>query len=359
MTAKFNEFIQNSKTFVFVGNGGTGKTTLSASWAMELAKAGKRVGLLTIDPSKRLGDVFGMNVQTESFKSVAMGNGSVDVFLIDSQKIIEEFVVKYFSRAEYDKLKSNRIFSQVTSVLAENQSLSTIYKLNDLIKTGDYDMFVVDTPPSNNSMDFFTTPDFVIKIFRENVIAKAAFEAKGFRLFPGKKIFAKVFTFLVGEEFYKEVETFFQILLLFQEHIVLSSQELLHLLKDSKTKFMLVTLPDAPKVQEILGVAKGLKRQNIAAEHILINRAYPDWLLLNEKIDSFKDRDPELQNYYDKAFNYYHNKMQTAEELAKELARELGGRMRVFFVPEKTTALETDGVEGFSTHVLSIFEDRK
>lgn len=351
---KFKEFIQNSKTFVFVGNGGTGKTTLSASWAMEVAKAGKRVGLLTIDPSKRLGDVFGMNVHTEHFKSVPMGSGQVDVYLIDSQKIIEEFVVKHFSRAEYEKLKNNRIFSQVTSVLAENQSLSTIYKLNDLIKSRDHDVFVVDTPPSNNSMDFFTTPDFVIRIFRENVIAKAAFEAKGFKLFPGKKIFSKVFTFLVGEEFYKEVEVFFQILLLFQEHIVQSSQELLQLLKDSQTRFMLVTLPDEPKVQEILSVARGLKAQHINAEHLLINRAYPDWLSLKTKDAGLFGQDPELQNYYDKAFNYYHNKMKTAEQLAKDLS----ARMRVFFVPEKSTALETEGVEGFSEHVLSIFEER-
>lgn len=354
MIEKFKEFIHNSKTYVFVGNGGTGKTTLSASWAMELAKTGKRVGLLTIDPSKRLGDVFGMNVQEEFHKSVPMGSGTVDVYLIDSQKIIEEFVVKNFSRAEYDKLKSNRIFSQVTSVLAENQSLSTIYKLNDLIKTGNYDMFVVDTPPSNNSMDFFTTPDFVIRIFRENVIAKAAFEAKGFRLFPGKKIFAKVFTLLVGEDFYKEVEVFFQILLLFQEHIVKSSEELLHLLRDSKTRFMLVTLPDEPKVQEILSVAKGLKAQNITAEHLLINRAYPDWLSLKKIDTSFAVQAPEVQNYYDKAFSYYNNNIKTAERLAKELSAD----MKVFFVPEKSTALENDGVEGFSEHVLSIFEER-
>ncbi|MCC6137938.1 MAG: AAA family ATPase, partial [Bdellovibrionaceae bacterium] len=146
MSEKFNKFIQNYNTFVFVGNGGTGKTTLSASWAIEAAKAGKKVGLLTIDPSKRLGDVFGMNIAVESFKSVPFEAGSVDVHLIDSQQVIKEFVVKNFSQSEYDKLQKNRIFSQITSVLSDNQSLSTIYKLNELIKSKKYDIFVVDTP---------------------------------------------------------------------------------------------------------------------------------------------------------------------------------------------------------------------
>lgn len=354
MIEKFKEFIQPVSTFVFVGNGGTGKTTLSASWAMEVAKTGKRVGLLTIDPSKRLGDVFGMNVQTETFKSVSMGAGSVDVFLIDSEQIIKDFVVKNFSQLEYERLQKNRIFSQVSSVLSENQSLSTIYKLNELIKSKKYDVFVVDTPPSNNSMDFFTTPEFVVRIFKENIVAKAALEAKGFKIFSGKKIFEKVFTFLVGEDFYKEVEIFFQTLLLFQEHIVSSSQELIELLKSKNTRFMLVTLPDEAKVQEILSVAQGLKEQNIVAEHILINRAYPDWLPRDKKQGEFGPQDPEIQNYYDKAFNYYDNKMKTAQKMATDL----NNRMRVFFVPEKSIALETQGVEGFSSHILTIFEDR-
>lgn len=354
MIEKFKEFIQGTNTFVFVGNGGTGKTTLSASWAIELAKTGKKVGLLTIDPSKRLGDVFGMNVHSESFKSVKIDDGSVDIFLIDSQQIIKEFVVKNFSNAEYEKLQKNRIFSQITSVLSENQSLSTIYKLSELIRSKEYEVFVVDTPPSNNSMDFFTTPDFVIRIFKENILAKTALEAKGFKIFSGKKLFKKVFTFLVGEDFYNEVEIFFQILLLFQEHIVSSSQELLQILRAKETRFMLVTLPDEPKVQEILSVAQGLEKQNIKAEHMLINRAYPDWLSLHTRGIEFRSQDPDLENYYDKAFNYYHNKMKTA----KELAGELNERMEVFFVPEKTTELETRGVKGFSSHILTIFEDR-
>lgn len=362
MNEKFKEFIQNFNTFVFVGNGGTGKTTLSASWAIEAAKTGKKVGLLTIDPSKRLGDVFGMNLQTETFKSVPVGEGSVDVHLIDSQRVIKEFVVQHFSQVEYDKLQKNRIFSQITAVLSDNQSLSTIYKLNELIKSKKYDIFVVDTPPSNNSMDFFTTPDFVIRIFKENILAKAALEAKSFSFFSGKNLFRKVFTFLVGEDFYKEVEVFFQILLLFQEHIVASSQELMQLLKDSKTCFLLVTLPDESKVQEILAVAKGLKEQKILAEHLLINRAYPDWLPLENKSQAFESNHPEIQNFYDKVYVYYHNQMKTAQELARGLNQQL----KVFFVPESTTTLETPvgenalatTVEGFSSNILAIFEEK-
>lgn len=354
MIEKFKDFIQPIKTFVFVGNGGTGKTTLSAAWAIEVAKTGKKVGLLTIDPSKRLGDVFGMNLATETFKSMPVGSGSVDVYLIDSEQIIKEFVVNNFSHAEYERLQKNRIFSQVSSVLSENQSLSTIYKLNQLIKSKKYDVFVVDTPPSNNSMDFFTTPDFVIRIFKENILAKAALEAKGFKLFSGKKIFEKVFTFLVGAEFYKEVEIFFQTLLLFQEHIVSSSQELISLLKSRSTCFLLVTLPDEAKVQEVLSVAQGLKEQQIIAKHILINRAYPDWLPRLKSDIEIQAQDPEMQNFYDKAFNYYDNKM----NLAKTMALDMDATTKVFFVPEKSTVLETQGVEGFSSHVLKIFEDR-
>jgi anion-transporting ArsA/GET3 family ATPase len=352
MKQNFSEFLAKYKTFVFVGNGGTGKTTLSASWAIEAAKTGKKVGLLTIDPSKRLGDVFSMDLEKETFKQASFGAGQVDIHLIDSQKVIEEFVTTKFSAADFAQLKKNRIFAQVSSVLSENQSVSTIYKLNELISNNKYDIFVVDTPPSNNSMDFFTAPDSVIRIFKENILARAASEAKSFKFWSAQKIFYKVFTFLVGEDFYNEVEIFFKTLFSFQEHIVSSSGALTELLKSTETCFFLVTLPNEAKVQEVLEVAKSLHQQGIRHLQLIINRAYPDWLDLQKTPDKTKFEDAALQNYYDKLFKYYHNQTEATQRMAEGMDKGI----HIYFIPEKMVEMQTVGLEQVSHNLMKGFQ---
>jgi len=45
---------------IVCGVGGVGKTTTSAALAVALARSGKRVVVLTIDPAKRLADALGL-----------------------------------------------------------------------------------------------------------------------------------------------------------------------------------------------------------------------------------------------------------------------------------------------------------
>lgn len=51
-----------TKFLFFSGKGGVGKTSLSSSTAVMLAKRGHKTLLVTTDPASNLGDVFGRTV---------------------------------------------------------------------------------------------------------------------------------------------------------------------------------------------------------------------------------------------------------------------------------------------------------
>jgi len=346
-----DNYLRDYKILIFAGNGGTGKTTLSAAWAMEAAERGKNVGLITIDPSRRLGDAFGMDVLNEAYRRKAVGDNFVDVFLIDSEKTIKEFVLKNFSQEFHDQLLRNKLFSQVATILSENQSVSTIYKLAEMIESKNYDLIVVDTPPSNHALDFFRSPEHVFRIFKENIIAKAVLEAKGLKFWSSKKIFIRVLSYLAGEEFVQEMESFFLALFSFQEHIVNSAQKLEKCLKSRDVSYFLVSLPEEDKIREVLGLARDLQDQSISVRNLVINRAHPEWLSITEKLEGFSQSAVNFQVYYEKLWVYYREQSRKLEELMKSMRSDL----TVYQVPEMSVMREEFSLPAVQETVRKVF----
>lgn len=346
-----DQYLKDYKILIFAGNGGTGKTTLSAAWAMEAAERGKNVGLITIDPSRRLGDAFGMDVLKETYRRKEVGAHFVDVFLIDSEKTIKEFVLKNFSKEFHDQLLKNKLFSQVATILSDNQSVSTIYKLSEMIESKQYDVIVVDTPPSNHALDFFRSPEHVFRIFKENIIAKAILEAKGLKFWSSKKIFIRVLSYLAGEEFVQEMESFFMALFSFQEHIVASAQKLEKYLKSRDVSYFLVSLPEEDKIQEVLALAKELKEQSISVRNLVINRAYPEWMSISEKLDGFSQSAVNFQMYYEKLWVYYEEQRRDLEQLMKAMNSDLS----VYQVPEMSAMREEFSLPAVQETVRKVF----
>ena len=54
--------INSKKLTIFGGKGGVGKTTSSASWAVQLADSGLRTLLVSTDPAHSLGDALGVKL---------------------------------------------------------------------------------------------------------------------------------------------------------------------------------------------------------------------------------------------------------------------------------------------------------
>lgn len=307
---------------------------MSSTVAELAASQGKKIALLTIDPSRRLGTVYNMDLEKDSFKTKKLEKGQIDIYLIHSQQVIAEFITNEWGPEEAQKLSQNKIFKQVATTLSENQSLSTIYKLSQILK-GDYDLVIVDTPPAHHAVDFFRSPQSVINLFRDNALAKLISERSKSKWSP-QSFFLRVFTFLVGADFLEQMSGFFTVLLKFQEHIVQAAEEIQKLMSSDRACYFMVTLPEPFKVKELAQALTELKKQGIAVKHIIANRAYPLGLDLNSSEPQVGEAADDFKMYYKQQWEYYGSKMDAFYKAINSAQGTSGSTYKIYFVPERT-----------------------
>ena len=93
--------IADKRVVVVCGAGGVGKTTTSASLALAVARAGRRVLVITIDPSKRLAQTLDVSpnapepteIDRERLDAMEVpASGSLSAWMLDPQAVSDAMV---------------------------------------------------------------------------------------------------------------------------------------------------------------------------------------------------------------------------------------------------------------------------
>src|SRR5690606_24231051 len=65
---------------------------------------------------------------------------------------------------------ANRIYNEVSNELAGSAEYMAMEKLHELVHTGDYDLVIVDTPPSANARDLLAAPNRLVNLLASKAI---------------------------------------------------------------------------------------------------------------------------------------------------------------------------------------------
>jgi anion-transporting ArsA/GET3 family ATPase len=166
---------------VCVGSGGVGKTTVAAAIALERALSGGRALVCTIDPARRLANALGLTalgnvesaVPAERFAAAGLApRGDLSAMMLDVKRTWDDLVARHApSPAARDRILANRLYEQMSSALAGSQEYMAMEKLYELASDRDYDLVVLDTPPTAHALDFLEAPTRVLD-FLENESAR-------------------------------------------------------------------------------------------------------------------------------------------------------------------------------------------
>jgi anion-transporting ArsA/GET3 family ATPase len=169
--------VADHRVLVCAGSGGVGKTTMAASLAFWGALQGRRAIVLTIDPARRLADSLGVGAigNTPSVVPAELlgtgAAGTLSAMMLDQRGSWDELVARHAPSPEVrDQILANPFYKQLSESFAGSQEYMAVEQLGELEASGDYDLIVVDTPPTQHALDFLDAPDKLLAFLDKQIV---------------------------------------------------------------------------------------------------------------------------------------------------------------------------------------------
>ena len=284
--------LQRKKVLLCLGGGGVGKTTVAASLALAAALRGRKVGLLTIDPAKRLKDALGMPELASEPTRVSLDGlgaapgGELCAMMLDAKHTFDQLVARFAPSLEAaERILKNRLYQYVSGALAGSQEYMALEKLYEIATADAYDLLIIDTPPTHHALDFLDAPRRMIDLFGSQAlsflqrpslallgvgsrVAQMALETilRALERFTGMRLLAEVADFVGGFEGMVEG---------FQSR----ADAVRRLLRDAGTAALLVTSAEPLTVEETIAFYGELDRAGLCVGGIVMNRTVPEALI--------------------------------------------------------------------------------
>lgn len=326
--------LEGAKVIVSCGTGGVGKTTVSAALGATMARRGKRVLVLTIDPAKRLAQALGLEGGAYEATKVEGVSGELYASMIDAKRIFDRFVERFSPTQEVtEKLKANRLYQQLVTALTGSQEFTSMDRLLTEHELNKYDLIILDTPPTQNAVDFLRAPKRIVGLFDERV-TKWFIQTKQVSFLSrivskGTQTALAALEKVTGSEFIGELSDFFEQMSHIQSSVSQRTERVEVLLKQDSTKFVIVTSADDQKLEETKEFSRAVYENGYHLTALLLNRAYPEWLS-----DGVSSSDP----FFQQATRYYDVQRQKVTQFKKE-----NSFLSTFVLPEVSRPL--NGVE--------------
>ncbi|HLH28006.1 MAG TPA: ArsA-related P-loop ATPase, partial [Acidimicrobiales bacterium] len=166
--------VDERSIIVCCGSGGVGKTTTAAALAVEAARRGRNACVVTIDPARRLANALGLDALTNRPAPIdGPWPGRLHALMLDPKATFDDLVARYAdSEEQAERIRQNRIYRNLTSTLSGTQEYMAAEKLYELAEEHEFELVVVDTPPTRNALDFLDAPGRLTR-FLENRVFQA------------------------------------------------------------------------------------------------------------------------------------------------------------------------------------------
>ena len=194
------------RTILYTGKGGVGKTSVAAATALEAARAGKKVLVMSTDPAHSLSDAFDTPVGPEP-KEMAPGLWAQETdytaMLEDSWAEIQKYMTTVF-----EWQGANTLAAEELALLPGMDELFGLLVVRRHHREDSYDALIVDAAPTGETLKLLSLPAqmswYVEKIFpiqrrAAKLVRPLANRTRSLPPFPEDSVFA------AGQRFYEAI----------------------------------------------------------------------------------------------------------------------------------------------------------
>jgi anion-transporting ArsA/GET3 family ATPase len=236
---------------------------------------------VTIDPARRLADALGIGELSNEPKRIAgQWPGELSAVMLDAKRTFDDLVERYSADQEQaDRILNNRLYRNLTSALSGTQEYMAAEKLYELNASGDFDLVVVDTPPTRNALDFLDAPGRLTRFLENRVFrlllmpTRASLKA----LTMATQALLRTISKVAGSEIVEDAMAFFRAFDGMEAGFRDRARGVEALLADPGTAFVLVAAPRRDSVAEAGFFADRLAEAHQPVAALIVNRLHPDF----------------------------------------------------------------------------------
>ncbi|GAA3373706.1 ArsA family ATPase [Streptomyces sannanensis] len=287
------------RIIVCCGAGGVGKTTTAAALAVRAAERGRKVVVLTIDPARRLAQSMGIDSLDNTPRRVPGVNGSggashsdsdkgdggrrageLHAMMLDMKRTFDEIVEAHADAERARAILENPFYQSLSAGFAGTQEYMAMEKLGQLSARNEWDLIVVDTPPSRSALDFLDAPkrlgSFLDGKFIRLLMAPAKMGGRAGLKFlnVGMSMMTGTLGKLLGGQLLRDVQTFVAAMDTMFGGFRTRADATYRLLQAPGTAFLVVAAPERDALREAAYFVERLAAEKMPLAGLVLNRVH-------------------------------------------------------------------------------------
>src|SRR4051812_31151206 len=272
------------RVVVCCGSGGVGKTTTAAALALRAAEEhGRRTVVLTIDPARRLAQALGLTELDNTprqVKGLQPDSAELQAMMLDMKRTFDEVVLAHTNPQRAAEIFANPFYQAMSSTFAGTQEYMAMEKLGQLRAREEWDLIVVDTPPSRSALDFLDAPARLSRFLDGRMLRLLLAPARSggrsmFSLVTASfGLFSRAVQKILGAQLLTDLSGFVAALDSMFGGFRQRADETYRILQDPQTAFLLVAAPEKDAVREAAYFAERLVGERMPLAGLVLNRMH-------------------------------------------------------------------------------------